>query len=74
VRYLQLLHDNNRQPAAVSTQVLVYKQTNKNSLALTPQANYTDRVIATCQQNLVPTFVDIAVSRGQHGGSPTVVF
>jgi hypothetical protein len=28
---------------------------------------------ATCRQNLVPTFVDTGVSRGQRGGSPTVV-
>jgi hypothetical protein len=48
--------------------------TNKtNSVALSPRANYTDCVTTTCQQNLVPTFVDKGVSRGQHGGSPTVV-
>jgi hypothetical protein len=41
----------------------------KNSVALT-QANYTDWATATCRWNLVPTFVDIRVSRGQHGGSP----
>jgi hypothetical protein len=28
---------------------------------------------ATCRRNLVPTFVDRGVSRGQRGGSPTVV-
>jgi hypothetical protein len=28
---------------------------------------------ATCRRNLVPTFVDGGVSRGQRGGSPTVV-
>jgi hypothetical protein len=33
----------------------------------------TDRASATCRRNLVPTSVDIVVSRGQRGGSPTVV-
>jgi hypothetical protein len=47
------------------------KQT--NSVALSPQANYTDLATATCRRNLVPTFVDRGVSRGQRGGSPTVV-
>jgi hypothetical protein len=44
-----------------------------NSVALSPQANYTDWATATCRRNLVPTFVDMGVSRGQRGGSPTVV-
>jgi hypothetical protein len=44
-----------------------------NSVALSPQANYTDWAIATCRRNLVPTFVDRGVSRSQRGGSPTVV-
>jgi hypothetical protein len=44
-----------------------------NSVALSPQANYTDRAIATCGRSLVPTFVDRGVSRGQRDGSPTVV-
>jgi hypothetical protein len=36
-----------------------YKQTNStNSVALSPQANYTDWATATCRQNLVPTFMD----------------
>jgi hypothetical protein len=47
------------------------KQT--NSLALSPQANYTEWATATFQRNLVSTFVDRGVSRGQRGGSPTVV-
>jgi hypothetical protein len=48
--------------------------TNKtNSAAFSPRANYTDWVTATCRWNLVPTFLDRGVSRGQHGGSPTVV-
>jgi hypothetical protein len=45
----------------------------KNSVAFSPQANYTDLATATCRRNLVPTFVDRGVSRGQRGGSPTVV-
>jgi hypothetical protein len=47
------------------------KQT--NSVALSPRANYTDWATATCRRNLVPTFVDRRMSRGQRGGSPTVV-
>jgi hypothetical protein len=43
------------------------------SVALSPQANFTDWATATCPRNLVPTFVDKGVSRGQRGGSPTVV-
>jgi hypothetical protein len=39
-----------------------------NSVARSPQANYTDWATATCRLNLVPTFVDRAVSRGQRGG------
>jgi hypothetical protein len=45
----------------------------KNSVTLSLQVNYTDWATATCWQNLVPTFVDRGVSRGQRGGSPTVV-
>jgi hypothetical protein len=37
------------------------------------QANYTDWATAICRRNLVPTFVDRGVSRGQRGGSPVVV-
>jgi hypothetical protein len=29
-----------------------------NSVALSPQENYTDCATATCRRNLVPTFVD----------------
>jgi hypothetical protein len=46
------------------------KQT--NSVAFSPQANYTDWATATCQRIVVPTFVDRGVSRGMRGGSPTV--
>jgi hypothetical protein len=49
------------------------KQTKTNSMALSPRANYTDWATATCRRNLVPTFVDRGVSRGQRSGSPTVV-
>jgi hypothetical protein len=50
-------------------------QTNKqtNSVAFSPRANYTDWSTATCRRNLVSTFVDRGVSRGQRGGSPMVV-
>jgi hypothetical protein len=50
-----------------------YVNYNNNSMALSPQANYTDWATATCRRNLVPTFADRGVSRGQRGGSPTVV-
>jgi hypothetical protein len=43
------------------------------SVAFSPQANYTDWATATCQWNVLPTFVDRGVSRGQRGGSPTIV-
>jgi hypothetical protein len=43
------------------------------SVAFSPQANYTDWATATCRRNLVPTFVDRGVLRGQRGGSPTIV-
>jgi hypothetical protein len=49
----------------------IFKQT--NSVAFSPQANYTDWATATCRRNLVPTFADRGVSRGQRGGSLTVV-
>jgi hypothetical protein len=45
----------------------------KNSLAISPRANYTNWATATCQRNLVSTFVDRGVSRGQRGRSPMVV-
>jgi hypothetical protein len=56
---------------AVTSNRSLLKRT--NSVALSPQANYTDWATATCRRNLVPTFVDRGVSRGQRGGSPTVV-
>jgi hypothetical protein len=48
------------------------KNKQKNSVAPSPQANYTDWATTTCRRNLVPTFVDRGMSRGQRGGSPTV--
>jgi hypothetical protein len=45
----------------------------KNSVALSPQANHTDRSTATCRRNLVPSFEDRGVLRDQRGGSLTVV-
>jgi hypothetical protein len=44
-----------------------------SSMILSPQANYTDWSTATCRRNLVPTFADRDLSRGQRGGTPTVV-
>jgi hypothetical protein len=41
-----------------------------NSTAVSLQANYTDWATATSRRNLVQTFVDRRVSRGQRGGSP----
>jgi hypothetical protein len=49
----------------------MYKKT--NPVALSPRANYIDWATATCRRNLMSTFVDRGVSRGQRGGSPTVV-
>jgi hypothetical protein len=53
--------------------IYMHVHTKTNSVALSPQANYTDWATATCWRNLVPTFVDRGVSRGQHGGSPMVI-
>jgi hypothetical protein len=36
-----------------------------NSVAQSPRANYADWATATCRPNLVPTFVDRRVSRGE---------
>jgi hypothetical protein len=52
----------------------VQEQTQQtNSVVFSPQANYTDWATATYRRNLMPTFADTGVSRGQRGGSPTVV-
>jgi hypothetical protein len=47
--------------------------TKTNSVAFSAQANYTHWATATCWRNLVPAFADRGVSRGQRGGSHTVV-
>jgi hypothetical protein len=52
---------------------LAYTNKTKNSVALGEQANYIDWATATFWWNLVPTFADRGVSRGQRGGFPTVV-
>jgi hypothetical protein len=44
-------------------------QQQTNSMVLSPHVNYTDWATAACRRNLVPTFVDRGVSRGQGGGS-----
>jgi hypothetical protein len=51
----------------------ISQQLSSFSVALSPQVNYTNLSTATCRRNVVPTFVDRGVSRGQRGGSPTVV-
>jgi hypothetical protein len=43
------------------------------SMDLSPQANYTIWVTATCRRILVPIFADRWVSRGQRGESPKIV-
>jgi hypothetical protein len=49
------------------------KQKQTNSVAFSPQVNYTDWATATCWRNLVPNFADGGALCGQRGGSPTVV-
>jgi hypothetical protein len=44
-----------------------------NTVAFSPQANYTNWATATCRRNLMPTCADRRVSRGQSSGSSTVV-
>jgi hypothetical protein len=44
-----------------------------NSVASSPQANYTDWAPATGRQILLPTIVDRGVSRGQRDGTPSAV-
>jgi hypothetical protein len=46
---------------SLSTQM---DKTKTNSVALSPQANYTDWATATCRRSLVLTFVDRGVSGG----------
>jgi hypothetical protein len=42
---------------------------NTYSVAISTQMNYTDWATATCRRNLVPTFADRGVLRGQRVGS-----
>jgi hypothetical protein len=52
---------------------MTYCYTHTNSVAFSPQANYTDWSTATGRWILVPTFVDRGVSCGQHGRTPTAI-
>jgi hypothetical protein len=45
----------------------------QNSMSFNLQGNYTDWPTATCRRNLVPTFADRGISRGQRSGTPTAV-
>jgi hypothetical protein len=56
-----------RFPPVIFLPILAYKK-QTNSVALSPRANYTDWSTATWR-NLMQTFVDRRVSRGQRGGS-----
>jgi hypothetical protein len=70
-RYFQQegsLHDHSQ-----DLNFYIASQTKTNSMAFSPQANYTNWATATCWQNLVPTCADRGVSRGQRGESPTVI-
>jgi hypothetical protein len=62
--------DTHRNTTEIITAVIVGYGLDINSVALSPQSNYTDRAIATCRRNIAPTFMDRGVSRGQRGGSP----
>jgi hypothetical protein len=48
------------------------EEAKKKYVTLSPQANYTDWATAILW-NLLPTFVNRVVSRGQRVGSPTAV-
>jgi hypothetical protein len=48
-------------------------QKTTKSVVLSPGENYSNWATTTYQRNLVQTFVDRGVSRGQRGGSPSVV-
>jgi hypothetical protein len=65
--------DNTLHTITLATKLLTLIKTNTNSVAFSPQANYTDFGTANCWRNLVPTFADRGLSRGQRGGSRTVV-
>jgi hypothetical protein len=74
-RVLPIAYTATKQKSGEGSTVGFTAFTNKqtNSVALSPQASYIDWTTATCRRNLVPTFVDKWVSRGQRGGYPTVV-
>jgi hypothetical protein len=59
----------------IKFQLLFTKKKQTNSVALSPRANYTDWL---SDRNLSTKFsaknVDSWVSRGQRGGSPTIVY
>jgi hypothetical protein len=44
-----------------------------NSVAINPQTNYIDWATVNGRRNLLPTFADAVVSRGQRGSSPRAV-
>jgi hypothetical protein len=58
-------------PLLSTSSYIEYSKT--NSVTINPQANYTDWSTATCRRNLMPTFVDRGMSRGQRDWSPTVI-
>jgi hypothetical protein len=60
----EMLYENIYEPQSE------YLANKTNSVALSLQENYIDWAAATCRRNVVPTFVDRGVSRGQRGGSP----
>jgi hypothetical protein len=64
-----------RQFFKVSTIILslIEEVVQTNSVASSPQENYTEWMTAACRRILVSTFADRGVSRGQRGGSHTVV-
>jgi hypothetical protein len=50
------------------------KKAKTNSMAFSPQENYTDRATATCRRNLVPNLADRRVSRGRQSHVRLEVF
>jgi hypothetical protein len=62
--------NNNRNTTTSTSKDPQFPLYKTNSVALSPQANYTDWANATCPRNLRPIFVDRRVSRCQRGGSP----
>jgi hypothetical protein len=57
---------------ACIAKIITNKQ-KKNSVAFSPKPNYTDWATATYWRNLLTTFADRRLWRGQRGGSHTVV-